>query len=140
MKFSSWEGGHRLPFLVRRPRRIAHGRVCEQTVVFSDVYPTFAELVESKQQPEGTAEDSVSFLPWLVAADKPPAKRPLIMHNRSTIRDGEWKLILPRNRKKPKANASAELSNLKTDLTEQTNLISKHSEIAERLKEQLVSF
>jgi arylsulfatase A len=140
MKFSSWEGGHRMPFLVRWPRRITQGRVCRQTVAFSDVFATLAELVQSKELPEGTAEDSISFLPWLVDADNPPAERPPIIHNRSTIRDGDWKLILPKQRKKPKGDVTAELYNLKTDLAEQTNLISKRPEIAERLKQQLQSF
>lgn len=139
-KFSSWEGGHRMPFLVRWPRRIAQGRICRQTVVFFDVFATFAELLESNDLPDATAEDSASFLPWLVDADKPPAMRPPIIHNRSTIRDGDWKLILPKQRKKPKGDVAAELYNLKTDLAEQTNLISRHPEIAERLKQQLAMF
>ncbi len=96
MKFSSWEGGHRMPFVVRWPRRVAQGRVSEQTVVFSDVLATVAELVDFRQIPEGMAEDSVSFLPYLLDAGKTPTKRPPIIHDRWTIRDGDWKLILPR--------------------------------------------
>ncbi|MFK7735360.1 MAG: arylsulfatase [Pirellulaceae bacterium] len=140
MKFSSWEGGHRMPFLARWPRRIAQGRVCRQPVVFSDVFATFAELLEANDLPEETAEDSVSFLPWLVETDKLPTKRPPIIHDRLTIRDGQWKLILPKKRKKPNRDATAELYHLKTDLAEQTNLISKHPEIAERLRQQLLAF
>ena len=139
MKFSSWEGGHRMPFLVRWPRRVAQDRVCKQTVVFSDVLATLAELVELKKIPVGTAEDSVSFLPYLLDADKPPATRPPIIHNQTTIRDGDWKLIRPKQRKKAKENSSAELYNLKDDLSEQKNLLSKHPEVAERLKAQLSS-
>jgi len=140
MKFSSWEGGHRMPFLVRWPCRIAQGRVCEQTVIFSDIFATLAELAELNEIPKGTAEDSVSFLPYLLDADKLPAKRPSIIHNRSTIRDGDWKLILPKQRKKSNGSESAELYNLKADLSEQTNLISKHPAIAQRLKKQLAAF
>jgi len=140
MKFSSWEGGHRMPFLVRWPRRIAKGSDCRQPVAFSDVFATFAELVESKQLPEGTAEDSISFLPWLVDAGKPRASRPPIIHDRSTIRDGDWKLILPKQRRKSKNKSTTELYNLKSDLAEQTNLISQHPKIVERLKQQLLSF
>jgi arylsulfatase A-like enzyme len=140
MKFSSWEGGHRMPFLVRWPRRVKKGRVCEQTVVFSDVLATFAELVGLETIPDGMAEDSVSFLGNLLYRDMPCMSRQPIIHNQFTIRDGDWKLILPKQRRKAKANATAELYNLKTDLAEKTNLISKHSEIAERLKLQLSSF
>jgi len=139
MKFSSWEGGHRMPFLVRWPRRVAQARVCSQTIVFSDVFATLSELVKAKKIPEGMAEDSVSFLPYLLNADKAPAMRPHIIHNKSTIRDGEWKLILrnPGQRKRGKGAATGELYNLKTDLAEQKNLILKHPEIARKLKEKL---
>lgn len=140
MKFASWEGGHRMPFLVRWPRRIAQGGVCEQTIVFSDLFATLAELIQSKEQSEGTAEDSVSFLPWLLETGKPTRERPPIIHSRSTIRDGDWKLILPKQRRKSKGEAVAELYNLRTDLAEQTNFILKHPEIAERLRQELLSF
>ena len=128
-----------MPFLVRWPRRIAAASVCEQTVVFSDVLATLAEMLELKKLPAGMAEDSVSFLPYLLDADKPPAKRPPIIHNQTTIRDGDWKLILPKQRKKAKEKSPAELYNLRADLSEHTNLISKHPAIAERLQSQLSS-
>lgn len=140
MKFSSWEGGHRMPFLARWPRRVAPGRVCEQTIVFSDLFATLAELVESKEQSEDTAEDSVSFLPWLLNPDRPPAKRPPIIHDGWTIRDGDWKLILSRHKKGSAARGVSQLYNLKSDPAEQTNLIRQHADIAARLKEQLLSF
>jgi arylsulfatase A-like enzyme len=136
MKFSSWEGGHRMPFIVRWPRRVAAGRVCGQTIVFSDVLASFAEMVQLKQIPDGMAEDSVSFLPYLFEADKEPAKRPPIIHNRWTIRDGDWKLILPRNKKKA-SKEPTELYNLKTDVSEQHNLIAQHPDIARRLEDEL---
>lgn len=154
MKFASWEGGHRMPFLVRWPSRIAKGRVCSQTVVFSDVFATFAELLKASDLPAGTAEDSVSFLPWLVNPDKLASVRTPIIHDGATIRDGDWKLILPKQRRrskqktpskkqanKPKkAQVTAELYNLKTDLSERTNLIERHPKIAARLKQQLAAF
>lgn len=140
MKFASWEGGHRMPFLVRWPRKVAGGRVCGQTVVFSDLLATFAALVNLKQMPQGMAEDSVSFLPYLVDVDKPPAKRAPIIHDRLTVRDGDWKLILPKLKGNIQGSPAGELYNLKTDLAERTNLISKHPDIAQKLAAQLSSF
>jgi arylsulfatase A-like enzyme len=139
MKFDSWEGGHRMPFIIRWPAKVAPGRVCEQTVVFSDVLATFAGLTGATI-PEGMAEDSVSFLPYLVDSNKAPEKRAAIIHDRRTIRDGDWKLILPRQRRRANDKATAELYNLKTDLSEQHNLISEHPEIADRLKGDLSSW
>ncbi len=139
MKFSSWEGGHRMPFLCRWPRRVEQSHVCEQTVVFSDVFATFAELVGLKTIPDGMAEDSISFLAHLLDGEKPSTKRQPIIHNGFTIRHGDWKLILPKQRNKAKKTATAELYNLRNDVSEENNLITEHPEIAERLKKQLLS-
>ncbi len=140
MKFSSWEGGHRMPFLVRWPRRVERGGVCDQPVVFSDLFATMAELVGLDDVPAGMAEDSVSFLPYLLDEDMPPTDRPPILHDATTIRDGDWKLILPKRRKRAGQNASKELYNLKDDLFEQNNLIAEQPDIAERLQSRLSSF
>ncbi len=140
MKFASWEGGHRMPFLVRWPRQIAANRVCEQTVVFSDLWATLADIVDLEQMPSGMAEDSVSFLSYLCEPDRPSEMRKPIVHDRWTVRDGDWKLILPKQREKVKNAATAQLYNLKTDLTEQKNVISRHPDIAARLEKHLTNF
>jgi hypothetical protein len=86
------------------------------------------------------AEDSVSFLPYLTDPNRQPDKRPPIVHDKWTVRDGDWKLILPRQRKKPENTATAQLYNLKTDWAEQTNLVARHPNIAQKLEEHLSSF
>jgi len=140
MKFASWEGGHRMPFIVHWPGAVAPGSVCEETVDFADVFATLAELAYLKKWPDGVAEDSVSFLPYLLDANKAPSRRAPIVHNRQTIRDGDWKLILPNNRHKKKEFPNGELYNLREDLSEKHNLVLERPEVAERLKKQLSSF
>lgn len=140
MKFSSWEGGHRMPFLVRWPAKIARGKTCRQPIVFSDILATLAKVIGAKPIPPDMAEDSVSFLPYLLDADKLPSERPPIIHNRMTIRDGEWKLILSRKNARTTETGPDELYNLGSDLSEQVNLISQHPEIAERLRAKLSAF
>ena len=137
MKFSSWEGGHRMPFLVRWPNRIEPGNVCDQTIVFSDVLATFAQLTGLKQIPAGMAEDSVSFFPYLTDPSQSPTARPPIIQDAQTIRDGDWKLILP---KRGQQNKPAELYNLEADLSEQTNLYQQQPAVAQRLESRLKSF
>jgi len=138
MKFASWEGGHRMPFLVRWAEGISESRTCDQTVVFSDLLATLAELVGLKQIRAGMAEDSVSFLPYLVDAKKKTSPRSPIIHDRRTIRDGDWKLILPKRPKRSNnKKAVAELYNLKEDRAEQNNQISEQPEIARKLKQKL---
>ena len=139
-KFDSWEGGHRMPFLVRWPRMVSANRVCDQTIVFSDVLATFAELIDFKQIPPGMAEDSVSFLSYLLDDNKKPEKRPPIIHDKWTVREGEWKLILPKQNEKTKISVTAELYNLQNDLSESTNLISQHPEIVKRIINQYQLF
>ena len=63
-----------------------------------------------------------------------------IVHDQWTLRDGDWKLILPRGRggKAGKgAQAGGELFNLRSDPAEQHNLFSEESERAERMQAQL---
>lgn len=140
MKFSSWEGGHRMPFLVRWPRLIKQPRTCEQTIVFSDVLATLAQAAGNASVPAGMAEDSVSFFPHL-AEDLPPAKRPPVIHNNSAIRDGNWKLILPKGKRSRRGEPNTvQLYNVRNDIGEKTNLISQNADKAEALKQKLQSF
>ncbi|MCK5944862.1 MAG: arylsulfatase, partial [Planctomycetes bacterium] len=72
MKGDAFEGGHRVPFVARWPGRVAAGASCDQTICFTDVLATCAELA-GIDVPEGTAEDSVSFAPQLLGRE--PAVR-----------------------------------------------------------------
>ncbi|MBD3676288.1 MAG: arylsulfatase [Planctomycetaceae bacterium] len=135
MKFSSWEGGHRMPFIASWPGTIEPNTTCEQTIVFSDMFATLAELTGAEDLPESAGEDSVSFLPYLLDPKKPPSERPPIVHDGRTIRDGDWKLILPGGRRRNES--SGELYNLKEDLFEQHNLYQKQPERVQRMKDRL---
>jgi arylsulfatase A len=141
MKFSSHEGGHRMPFIARWPGKTTPGSVCEQTIAFSDVFATLAELVDLKQIPKGVAEDSVSFLPYLLDSAKAPAARAPLVHDDRTLRDGDWKLILPRKKRergsKDANPTTAEIYNLREDLAEQHDLFAEQAERARKMQEKL---
>ena len=138
VKGSSWEGGHRMPFIVRWPARMEGGVASNRTVAFCDVFATLAELSGADELPDGVAQDSVSFAAVLLgtATDLPP--RPPILHNRDVIRDGDWKLIANskggRGFGAPKVKYSLELYHLGDDLEEQNNLAEKMPEKVESLK------
>ncbi len=141
MKGQAYEGGHRMPFLARWPGKVTPGSVCEQTIAFSDVFATFAELVDT-QIPAGNGEDSVSFLPYLLDSTKAPTPRAPIVHSDKVLRDGDWKLILPRRQRelgggKGSKQVPTELYNLRDDLAETTNLFSQESDRAEKMEEML---
>ncbi|MGI9473643.1 MAG: sulfatase family protein [Rubripirellula sp.] len=96
-KASLYEGGHRVPFLVRWPANLAAGKSCNTTLCTTDFFATFADILGSKDRlPDSAAEDSFSFYPCLHGKEKPT--RPFTVHHsisgRFAIRKGDWKLIL----------------------------------------------
>ena len=141
MKAQPYEGGHRMPFIVRWPGKTAPGTVCTQTIAFSDVFATFAEVVGVKLISQGMAEDSVSFLPWLLDSTRAAAARAPIVHDEWTLREGDWKLILPRRKRDLGGGAAkqvdGELYNLREDLAEQDNLFTKQPGRAQQMQEKL---
>jgi len=132
-KRSVYEGGHRVPFLVRWPAGVkSPGRVCRKTICQTDVLATLAELLK-KELPVAAGEDSESFLAELFDADTTTTRSPMMHHGASgefAIRSGKWKLILPRR------NAKNELYNLKADPSETTNIAEFHADVVATLTQQ----
>ena len=100
--FSGWkaglqEGGHRVPFFVRWPEQVKPSSRCATTIVFNDVLPTVAEMLNVKLD-GNTAEDGQSFLPALTEEVKPASFHEGIVHNHSNgtfaIRKGAFKLTV----------------------------------------------
>lgn len=94
-KADIYEGGHRVPFLVRWPGHVAAGVEESRTVSTVDLYATFAELFDAELGP-GDAVDSFSFAGTLVGRTDPA--RPYTVHHSINgsfaIRKGRWKLCL----------------------------------------------
>jgi len=145
-KADLYEGGHRVPFLVRWPAKVKAGSISDQLVGQFDFIATFADLLE-KPLPEDAGEDSVSFLPALLGTDEGPIRRSLVsqsINGSFAIRDGEWKLLLcpgsggwsvPR----PGADDTSEmpdfqLYDLSADPGETTNLVAAQPERVAKMK------
>jgi len=93
-KADLYEGGHRVPFVVRWPGRVRPG-VSSALVGQLDLLATFAE-VTGASIPSTMAEDSVSFLPILLA-EKPTVRQGIVsqsINGSFAIREGQWKLCL----------------------------------------------
>lgn len=94
-KADIWDGGHRVPFLVRWPATVKADSRSDRLVCLTDLFATFAEVVGAKVT-AASGEDSVSFLPDLLG--KPGKARDAVVHHsiegRFAIRDGRWKLCL----------------------------------------------
>lgn len=94
-KFSIYEGGMRVPFIVSWPAEIEAGSTSDAMVGLQDVYATFAEAAGQQLLEEGEAADSISFLPLLKDPKlEPPRKRMVMQAGSFAIRDGDWKLCL----------------------------------------------
>lgn len=132
-KRSVYEGGHRVPFMVRWPAGIAQpGRQCHKPVGQVDLLATFAELL-GVDLPATAGEDSQSFASVLLNPEADFMRLPLITHGngsgnyRYAITEGDWKLVLP------EGNKGMELYDLAKDRAETTNLAAQHPETVQRL-------
>ena len=151
MKGDAWEAGHRMPFIVRWPGRVKPGTVTDQTICFTDLLSTFADICGAKL-PTGAGPDSFSFLP--VLESRQPADQairgPIVMNagisSAMLIRSGEWKLInqlgsggfsKPSSVEAKPDDPAGQLYNLRTDLAETDNLYLKHPEIVARLETEM---
>jgi arylsulfatase A len=94
-KSDLYEGGHRVPFIVRWPGVAAPGRRSAALVGQFDLFATCADLL-GVRLPDDAAEDSVSFLPPL-RDPTAPGRATIVNHSaegRFAIREGRWKLLL----------------------------------------------
>jgi len=93
-KADAWEGGHRVPFIVRWPGTVKPGRVCRQLVHQADLLRTFADILGAKL-PDNAGEDSFSLLPLLRGEDKPTRANAVSASSGGVpaVRLGNWKYI-----------------------------------------------
>lgn len=155
MKGDAWEGGHRMPFIVRWPGQVNPGSVSHQTICFTDLLATFADVCGAELS-AGAGPDSFSFLPVLHGAQptEKPIRGPIVMRAGSSsamlIRSGDWKLINqlgsggfsnPKTVKPGPGDPAGQLYNLRDDPAERNNLYLKHPDrVAEltRLMKEIV--
>ena len=139
-KADIYEGGHRIPFLVRWPKYAKAGHNAERTITHTDIFATCAELLKAETPKK--AEDSHSFLAAL-SGKKGQTRPGIINHSASgvfAIREGDWKLILSAGsggRQQPRSKPFEkpyQLYNLANDPSEKVNLINEETEIAKRLE------
>jgi arylsulfatase A-like enzyme len=71
MKRDDWEGGHRVPFIVRWPTRVTAGTTSDQLACLTDVMATLAAITGA-ELPHDAAEDSFDLLPALDGAATEP--------------------------------------------------------------------
>jgi len=126
-KGAAFEGGHRVPFIVRWPGVVKPGAVCDQLVHQADLMATLADILGAKL-PDEAGEDSFSLLPLLKGSDRPVREHAVSCASSGVpgLRRGPWKLILERD---PESKTSVHLYNLDTDIGERTSLAAERPEL-----------
>ncbi len=134
-----YEGGIRIPQIIKYPGVTKPGSVCEVPVISVDFLPTICEAIRVPR-PEGREIDGVSLMP-LLKGEASIDREVLLWHfphfrgkvvPYSIVRKGDWKLIHRYTGDKPD-----ELFNLKTDIGEKTDLAASETEKVAELKRDL---
>ncbi|MCP5537875.1 MAG: arylsulfatase [Akkermansiaceae bacterium] len=150
MKFDSWEGGHRVPFIASWPNGgIRGGGKITDPIILTDLYATLAAVAEVKLD---SPRDSVNLLKSL--RGEGPVRREMVYHNGRGglgMRSGDWVLLVgraaglssaePEWRRKlldiRSPDADLQLFNLATDLSQRENIADQHPEKVAQLKTRL---
>ena len=151
-KRDQWEGGHRVPFIVRWPGKVAAGSTNDQTVCLTDVMATCAAL-SGAVLPDNVAEDSFDLSPLLLGKIDGAGARPYTLYQTISlalaIRKGPWKYLdhtgsggnnyndadlKPFALPDTAPDAPGQLYNIDTDPGEKMNLYFKHPKIVKELK------
>lgn len=146
-KATLYEGGIRMPFMVRWPAKIKPGQINDETVLCSiDLFPTICALTGTKPQTGEYQLDGQDFSQTFLGSQDTKRQGPLFwefgkqfvgkpLPNNSyqtrspnvCVREGDWKLIVNYD------GTGAELYNISNDINETSNVASQYPEITERM-------
>jgi len=147
-KMKSWEGGPRVPCIMRWPGEIPAGKTSDAIVTTMDLMPTFAGLA-GQTLPADLVIDGKDILPLLTGATETSPHEYYYYYcytDLQAIRDARWKLVLPRA-KTPKWMGwwarmidevkTIQLYDLESDMAESVNVADQHPEVVQRLMNQI---
>jgi arylsulfatase A len=140
-KTTTWEGGMRVPFVVRWPRCIPAGRVTSEVATSMDLLPTLAAACGADLPADRTI-DGRDIGPLLVEPGAPSPHEAFLyywMNDLEAVRAGRWKLHLAKH-----GRPIRELYDLEADPAETRDLLAEHPEVeadllihAERARDSL---
>lgn len=138
LKRQCYEGGIRIPFIVKWPGKIKPGSVNSHQLAFYDIMPTFCEIIGDKNFPrkyvnkelEGDGFDGISFAQTLLGNDSRQKKHEFLyweFHetNQMALRMGDWKLFVKKG--------VPHLYNLANDIHEDKDVASDHIDIVKEM-------
>ena len=153
-KATLYEGGIRMPFMVRWPARIKPGSVNNNTVITSiDIFPTVCALTGTKPYTKGYTLDGIDMSKSVLGKKEEIRKSPMFWEfgqhfvgkekpkkayqTRSPnicMREGDWKLLVNYD------GTDVELYNLKNDVKETTNVAEQNPAIKDRMKKAAIDW
>lgn len=150
-KMELWDGGHRVPHIVRWPATVKAGTTSDEIICLNDFMATCSEIT-GRELKDHEGEDSVSFLSAL-KGEKIETQRKGIVHHSFTgkfaYRSGKWKIIFVKGsgglehgytKTEMKDQPIGQLYDMEADPSETKNLYEQHPEIVEELTAQLDTY
>ena len=142
-KSDIWDGGHRVPLVIRWPGVVEPNSRSDQLVGLTDIYATVADCLGAKP-PAKSCEDSVSFLAAMKGEPFDSRRDGIIHHSVSghfAYRTPDWKLVLARgsggwtgpNENKSKDQPEAQLYDMRSTPDENRNVYRSRPDIASKL-------
>ena len=151
-KGTAWEGGIRVPTLMRWPSKIPPGTTCDEMACSVDILPTVASMIGAKlPQHKIDGHDIMPLMLGVIGAVSPHETMPCYYANDElqAVRDPRWKLILPHQYRtlagKPggtgglpakyeQVNVGLELYDMKSDRSETKNVANDFPDVVARLQ------
>ena len=150
-KGTAWEGGQRVPCIVKYPDEISAGTVIDEPLMGIDWLPTFASLTDSKLS--SNKIDGKNIWPLLTSETNKSPHEALYFYYKQNelhaVRSGDWKLYFPRSYRSLNGRPGGidgipvkydqnivsenELYNLKSDPKELNNVLNDYPEIVSKL-------
>ena len=151
-KADIYEGGHRIPLLIKWPATIKSESITDETVCLNDLLATCAEIMGEKL-PDDAGEDSVSNLSVWQGKELDRSVREATVHHsiygNFSIRKGNWKLEMcpgsggwsaPLPGDEPEDSPDIQLYDLSQDIGERRNLCNEFPGIVDELKALLIKY
>jgi len=150
-KADIYEGGHRVPFILRWPAVIKAGTKTDRLTCLTDFMPTCAEITKTKLD-EASSVDGISFFTTMKKPSYVKDRTDIIHHSINgsfSIRQGNWKLALcpgsggwstPRAGKTPPGSPNVQLFDLENDIKETKNLQAEYPDKVNELTDLLKKY
>ncbi|MEM9830644.1 MAG: arylsulfatase [Bacteroidota bacterium] len=145
------EGGHRVPFVARWPKRVPANQISNALGCLTDLMATAAAITKDSLANE-VGVDSYNLLPVMLGEQQESSREAVVHHSLDgmfSVRKGDWKLVLgrgtggftqPRREEVEEGEPAGQLYNLAEDPSEQNDLYAEESEKVEELRSMLVGY